>query len=91
MWFWLITAIAGSIIGSATDSWFRDTKMGIWFYAKVDNIYTWANNRYGLKILTDEQERMKKFPALNKRLTELESRINDLEQLVEYVESNKNG
>ena len=45
MWFWLITAIAGSIIGSATESWFRDTKMGVWFYSKVDAIYTWANMR----------------------------------------------
>ena len=32
MWFWLLSAIAGSIIGGATDSWFRETKLGIWFY-----------------------------------------------------------
>ena len=91
MWSWLILAIAGSIVGSATDSWFRDTKMGIWFYAKMDNLYTWANNRYGLKILTDEKKRMAKFPVLTKRIVELEKRINDLEHLVEYVESNKDG
>tara|TARA_R100001163_G_C5033738_1_gene173376 strand:- start:199 stop:474 length:276 start_codon:yes stop_codon:yes gene_type:complete len=91
MWTWLVLAIAGSIVGGATDSWFRDTKMGIWFYAKMDNVYTWANNRYGLKILTDEKERLKKFPALSKRIVELEQRINDLEHLVEYVESNKHG
>ena len=91
MWSWLILAIAGSIVGSATDSWFRDTKMGIWFYAKMDNLYTWANNRYGLKILTDEKKRMAKFPTLTKRIVELEKRINDLEHLVEYVESNKDG
>ena len=48
MWFWLISAIAGSIIGSATDSWFRDTKMGVWFYAKIDQLYTWACMRYGI-------------------------------------------
>ena len=35
MWFWAISAIAGSILGSATDSWFRDTKLGVWFYAKM--------------------------------------------------------
>ena len=34
MWFWALSAIAGSILGSATDSWFRDTKLGVWFYAK---------------------------------------------------------
>ena len=79
MWFWLISAIAGSIIGSATESWFRDTKMGVWFYAKMDSLYTWANKRYGLKILTDEEERMKKFPQLSKRLEALEEIVEELE------------
>ena len=54
MWFFLISSIAGAIIGSATDSWFRDTKLGIWFYNKLDSIYTWASARYGLKLLTDD-------------------------------------
>ena len=89
MWFWLISAIAGSIIGSATDSWFRDTKMGVWFYAKIDQLYTWANMRYGLKILTDEEERMKKFPMLSKRLEEQDTKIKQLEHLIEYVGQNR--
>ena len=80
MWFWLISAIAGSIIGSATESWFRDTKLGVWFYNKVDRIYTWANKRYGLKLLTDEEDRMKKFPQLTKRLETLESQIKEIQR-----------
>ena len=80
MWFWLISAIAGSIIGSATESWFRDTKLGIWFYNKVDRIYTWANKKYGFKLLTDEQDRMKKFPQLSKRLETLESQIKQIQR-----------
>ena len=80
MWFWLISAIAGSIIGSATESWFRDTKLGIWFYNKVDQIYTWANKKYGLKLLTDEEDRMKKFPQLSKRLETLESQIKEIQR-----------
>ena len=79
MWFWLISSIAGSISGSATESWFRDTKVGVWFYAKIDSLYTWASNRYGLKILTDEEETMKKFPQLNKRLLTLEEKIEELQ------------
>ena len=78
MWSWLILAIAGSIVGSATDSWFRDTKAGVWFYAKMDSIYTWANNRYGLNMLTDEKKRMEKFPELEKRLVELENRVKEI-------------
>ena len=80
MWFWLISAIAGSIVGSATESWFRDTKLGVWFYNKVDRIYTWANKRYGLKLLTDEEDRMKKFPQLSKRLETLESQIKEIQR-----------
>jgi hypothetical protein len=80
MWFWLISAIAGSIIGSATESWFRDTKLGIWFYNKVDRMYTWANKKYGLKLLTDEEDRMKKFPQLSKRLETLESQIKQIQR-----------
>jgi len=80
MWFWLISAIASSIIGSATESWFRDTKLGIWFYNKLDQIYTWANKKYGLKLLTDEEDRMKKFPQLSKRLETLESQIKEIQR-----------
>ena len=79
MWFWAISAIAGSILGSATDSWFRDTKLGVWFYAKMDSLYTWAAKRYGLKLITDEQKRMAKFPELAKRLDRIETRIRLLE------------
>ena len=35
MWFWIISAIAGSVLGNAVDSWFSETKLGIWFYGKV--------------------------------------------------------
>jgi hypothetical protein len=79
MWFFLIKSITGSIIGSATESWFRDTRLGIWTYAKIDSTYTWASKRYGLKILTDEQKQMAKFPELTKKLNEIEKRIKKLE------------
>ncbi len=80
MWFFIIKSIAGSIIGSATESWFRDTKLGVWTYAKLDSLYTWASKRYGIKVLTDERKRMAKFPELSKRLDSIEARIRILEQ-----------
>ena len=43
MWFWLISSIAGSILGSAADSWFADTKLGRWVYQKVDDVASWAS------------------------------------------------
>ena len=38
----MISAIAGSILGNAVDSWFSETKLGIWFYGKVADISGWA-------------------------------------------------
>ena len=78
MWFWLISAIAGSILGSETESWFRGTKLGVWFYNKMDILYTWASNRYGIKMLSDEEEQMKKFPQLEKRLHNIEQKLKEL-------------
>ena len=49
MWIFLISSIASSILGSAANSWFADTKAGIWFYKKVDNVSTWASEKLGLR------------------------------------------
>ena len=90
MWFFIIKSVAGSIIGSATESWFRDTKLGVWTYAKLDSLYTWASKRYGIKMLTDERKRMAKFPELSKRLDSIEARIRILEQQRFNGDSNRN-
>ena len=80
MWFFLIKAIAGSIIGAATESWFRDTKVGVWFYNKVDALYTWAAKRYHIKLITDEEKQMAKFPKLQEKLEDVEARLKKLEK-----------
>ena len=80
MWFFLISNIAGSILGSAADSWFADTKLGIWFYKKVDDVSTWASKKLGLKILQDENNWKKKYPNVSKKLEVLEARLNKLEK-----------
>jgi|TARA_B000000460_G_C21510600_1_gene390830 hypothetical protein len=80
MWFWIISSIAGGILGNAADSWFADTKLGIWFYKKVDNVSTWASNKLGLKVLQDEDNWKKKYPNVSKKLDDLEARINKLEK-----------
>lgn len=72
--------MAGSIIGNATATWFKDTKLGVWFYNKIDSLYNWAAERYNIKVLTDEEKQMAKFPTLKKKLADLESRISTLEK-----------
>ena len=80
MWFWILSSIAGSILGNAADSWFADTKLGIWFYKKVDNVSIWASKKLGLKVLHDEENWKKKYPNVTKKLDELAARIKELEK-----------
>ena len=82
MWFFLISNIAGSILGSAADSWFADTKLGIWFYDKVDDVSTWASKKLGLKVLQDEGNWKKKYPNVSKKLDELEAKIEKIERRI---------
>ena len=79
MWFWLISSIASSILGSAANSWFADTKLGMWFYKKIDNVSTWASKKLGLKVLQDEDNWKKKYPNVSKHIDDLEARIERLE------------
>ena len=80
MWFWLISSIAGAILGNAADSWFADTKLGIWLYKKVDDVATWASNKLGLKVLKDENNWRVKYPNVANKIEELEARISNLEK-----------
>ena len=68
LWFFILKAIAGSILGNATATWFKKTAAGVWFYNKMDRFYNWAADRYNVKILTAEEKAMAKFPMLKKRL-----------------------
>ena len=82
MWFFLISNIAGSILGMAANSWFADTKLGIWFYRKVDDVSTWASKKLGLKVLQDEENWKTKYPRVNQKIGELEARVNKLERRI---------
>ena len=72
MWWFLMKSIVGAILWQSTNAWFRKTKMGNWFYKKVDQCYTWAAKRYDLDVLTKEEKLMQKFPSLVKRIKRLE-------------------
>ena len=80
MWVFLISSIASSVIGSAANSWFADTKLGKWFYHKVDNVASWAAGKLGLKILADEITWKTKYPNVALKIDNLEARIKRLEE-----------
>ena len=80
MLLFLISSIAGSILGNATDSWFAETKMGKWFYRKIDDVASWTSKKLGLKILKDEASWQTKYPNVALKIEELEARIKQLEK-----------
>ena len=80
MWFWLISSIAGSILGSAADSWFADTKLGKWVYKKVDQVAGWSASKLGIKILQDENNWRNKYPNIANKMDDLETRLSKLER-----------
>ena len=80
MWFWIITKIAGGIIASASSSWFAKTPAGQWFFVKTEELYNWAAERYGFKVLKTEDKWRKKYPNVAKKVDDLESSIDDLKK-----------
>ena len=82
MWFWIVSSITGSILGSATSAWFEKTAMGRWFNRKMENIYNWAADRYGFEVLKSEDKWRKKYPNIAKKIDELESRLHYFEGVV---------
>ena len=81
MWLWLISAIAGSILGSAVDSWFADTKFGIWFYKKVAQVSDWTAKKLNIKMLAEEESWKKKYPNVAKKISDLENKVKYLEKI----------
>jgi hypothetical protein len=80
MWVFLISSIASAVIGSAADSWFSETKMGKWFYRKVDDVASWASRKLGLKVLQDETNWKTKYPNVANKMDDLEAIIKQLEE-----------
>lgn len=81
MWIWAISAIAASILGNAADSWFAETKCGIWFYRKVDQISSWTARKLNIKMLEEEEAWKKKYPNVAEKISNLDNRLKTLEQL----------
>jgi hypothetical protein len=46
----------------------------------VDSIYKWAANKYNVKILTEEEKQMAKFPMLKKRLNNIEQQLKEIKK-----------
>lgn len=77
---WIYTGIGGSLAGAAFLAYFKDTRAGLWCYAKLDMFLDSLVERYGWTWLEQPTDAWrKKYPHVTKKIDELEKRITELE------------
>ena len=78
---WIYTALAGSVFGAIFVAYISTTRIGLWFYAKVDLTIDYLVNRWGLTWLQQPEDAWrKKYPYVTKKIDELEQRLHYLEE-----------
>ena len=77
---WIYTALAGSVFGAIFIAYMSTTRIGLWFYAKVDLIVDFLVKRWGLTFLEQTDDSWKyKYPMILSKICEIEKRISKLE------------
>jgi hypothetical protein len=78
---WIYTAILGSLFGAAFLAYFKDTRAGLWCYAKLDQFLDYLVDKYELSWFEQPTDAWrKKYPYVTKKIDELENRIKQLER-----------
>lgn len=78
---WIYTGIGGSLAGAAFLAYFKDTRAGLWCYAKLDLFLDSLVEKYGWTWLEQPEDAWrKKYPHVTKKIDELESRLAKLEK-----------
>jgi len=77
---WIYTSIIGALLGAAFLAYFKETKAGLWSYAKLDQFLDYLVDRWGLTWLEQPEDAWrKKYPKITKKIDDLESRLQKLE------------
>ena len=81
-WLFILTlkSILSSIIGSSFYQLFKNTKMGVWFQVKMDNLMEWVAKRYDIEIASREEKWLSQYPLLAKRIVSLEKEVAKLKK-----------
>ena len=78
---WIYTAIAGSVFGAIFVAYISTTRIGLWFYSKVDLMLDYLIKRWGWTWLQQPEDAWrKKYPFVTKKIDELEQRLHRLEK-----------
>jgi len=81
-WLFILSlkAILSSIIGSSFYAWFKNTKVGVWFQKRIDNLMSWVSKRYDLEIISREDKWLQQYPRLADRIKDLEKQVEELKK-----------
>lgn len=86
---WIYTALAGSVFGAIFIAYMSTTRIGLWFYAKVDLIIDFLVKRWGLTFLEQPEDAWKyKYPMIRRKISEIEKRISKLENPFDQFKNN---
>ena len=78
---WIYTSIAGAVLGAAFLAYFKETRAGLWAYAKLDQFLDYLIERWGLTWLEQpENAWRKKYPKITKKIDAIEARLKELEK-----------
>ena len=77
---WIYTSIIGALLGAAFLAYFKDTRLGLWLYARLDQFLDYLVLKYGWTWLEQPEDAWRtKYPKITKKIDELETRLQKLE------------
>ena len=78
---WIYTSILGAVAGASFLAYFKETKAGLWAYAKLDQTLDYLVERYGWTWLEQPEDAWrKKYPKITTKIDEIERRLNELDK-----------
>lgn len=78
---WIYTSIGGAVLGAAFLAYFKETRAGLWAYAKLDQFLDYLIERWGLTWLEQPEDAWrKKYPKITKKIDAIEARLKELEK-----------
>ena len=79
---WIYTALAGSAFGAIFVAYMSSTRIGLWFYSKIDQWVDYLVERWGWTWLQQPEDAWRqRYPKITKKIDELEERIKKLESI----------
>jgi hypothetical protein len=80
MYLWAAKAIASALLGTASATYIKNTKLGRWLYGKFEMIANYIKDRWGIDMLDSAEAKWQtRYPKLIEKINQLELRIKKLE------------